>query len=44
MTRIDDTFARLKSEGRKAFVAYIMAGDPNEDASFAVMRRLPASG
>ena len=28
MTRIDTTFANLKSEGRKAFVAYIMAGDP----------------
>ena len=23
MTRIDDTFARLKAEGRKGFVAYI---------------------
>jgi tryptophan synthase alpha chain len=44
MTRIDDTFARLKAEGRKAFVAYIMAGDPDEDASFAVMRGLPAAG
>ncbi len=31
MTRIDDTFARLKDEGRKAFVAYIMAGDPDHD-------------
>ena len=29
MTRIDDTFARLKSQDRKAFVAYIMAGDPD---------------
>jgi tryptophan synthase alpha chain len=29
MTRIDDTFARLKSQGKKAFVAYIMAGDPD---------------
>jgi hypothetical protein len=28
MTRIDDTFARLKAEGKKAFVAYVMAGDP----------------
>ncbi len=44
MTRIDDTFARLKSEGRKAFVAYIMAGDPDVEASFAVMEGLPAAG
>ncbi len=44
MSRIDDTFARLKAEGRKAFVAYIMAGDPDVAASFAVMRGLPAAG
>ena len=44
MTRIDDTFARLKDEGRKAFVAYIMAGDPDVDASYAVMHGLPAAG
>ena len=30
MTRIDQTFARLKSEGKKAFVSYIMAGDPEK--------------
>jgi len=44
MTRIDDTFARLKAEGRKAFVAYIMAGDPDRDTSMAVMAGLPAAG
>jgi len=44
MSRIDDTFARLKAEGRKGFVAYIMAGDPNMAASFEVMRGLPAAG
>ena len=27
MTRIDATFERLKSENKKAFIAYIMAGD-----------------
>jgi tryptophan synthase alpha chain len=44
MTRIDDTFARLRAEGRKAFVAYIMAGDPDRDTSMAVMAGLPAAG
>jgi tryptophan synthase alpha chain len=27
--RIDDTFARLKSKGQKALIAYLMAGDPS---------------
>jgi tryptophan synthase alpha chain len=44
MTRIDTTFARLKAEGKKAFVAYIMGGDPDEAASLAVMQGLPAAG
>jgi tryptophan synthase alpha chain len=44
MTRIDDTFARLKSEGKKAFVAYIMAGDPDVPTALAVMKGLPAAG
>ncbi|MDD9723032.1 tryptophan synthase subunit alpha [Sulfitobacter sp. PR48] len=44
MTRIDAKFAALKSQGRKAFVSYIMAGDPNYDKSLEVMRGLPAAG
>lgn len=44
MTRIDDTFARLQAEGRKAFVAYIMAGDPDLGTSLAVMQGMPAAG
>jgi tryptophan synthase alpha chain len=44
MTRIDDTFARLRRDGRKAFVAYIMAGDPDPGTSLAVLRGLPAAG
>ncbi len=44
MTRIDDTFARLKAQGKKAFVAYIMGGDPDEGTSLAVMQGLPAAG
>ncbi|WP_415184947.1 tryptophan synthase subunit alpha [Phaeovulum sp.] len=44
MTRIDITFAKLRAEGRKAFVTYIMAGDPNPEASLAVMKGLPGAG
>jgi tryptophan synthase alpha chain len=29
MNRIEQTFLRLKKQGRKAFIPYVMAGDPN---------------
>lgn len=44
MTRIDDTFARLKAEGKKAFVAYVMAGDPDFERSLELVRGLPGAG
>jgi tryptophan synthase alpha chain len=44
MTRIDDTFARLKAEGKKAFVAYVMAGDPDYDTSVEIVKALPGAG
>ncbi|MCB2093047.1 MAG: tryptophan synthase subunit alpha [Rhodobacteraceae bacterium] len=44
MTRIDQTFANLRAEGRKAFVTYIMAGDPDYATSLDLMRGLPAAG
>jgi tryptophan synthase alpha chain len=44
MTRITDTFARLASVDRKAFVAFVMAGDPDYDTSLAVIRGLPEAG
>ncbi|MFY0690446.1 MAG: tryptophan synthase subunit alpha [Paracoccaceae bacterium] len=44
MTRIDDTFARLKAEGKKAFVTYTMAGDPSYETSFEILKGLPAAG
>ena len=44
MTRIDAKFAALRAEGRKAFVAYIMAGDPDPDTSLALMQGLPGAG
>jgi tryptophan synthase alpha chain len=44
MTRIDARFAKLKAEGRKAFVAYVMAGDPDPATSLEIVRALPAAG
>ncbi len=44
MTRIDRTFQRLRSEGRKGFVSYIMAGDPDFETSLAIVKGLPAAG
>ena len=42
--RIDARFANLKAEGRAAFVAYIMAGDPSIEHSFEILKGLPAAG
>lgn len=44
VARIDACFARLKKEGRAAFIAYHMAHDPDRGASLAVMRALAESG
>lgn len=44
MTRIDDCFARLNRQGKKAFVAYLMAGDPDPATALAVMQGLPGAG
>src|ERR1700758_5463825 len=44
MSRLSDTFARLKKEGRAAFVPFITAGDPDMETSFAILERLPGIG
>lgn len=44
LTRIDTTFAALKAQGKKAFVSYIMAGDPDFDKSLEIMQGLPGAG
>jgi tryptophan synthase alpha chain len=43
-TRIDDTFAKLKAEGRPALVTFITAGDPDYSTSLDLLRALPAAG
>ena len=42
--RIDARFAALKAENRAAFVAYVMAGDPDYDRGLEILRGLPAAG
>ena len=44
MARIDDTFLTLRATGKKAFVAYIMAGDPDYNKSMELLNGLPGAG
>ncbi|OUR78502.1 tryptophan synthase subunit alpha [Alphaproteobacteria bacterium 46_93_T64] len=43
-TRIDRRFAALKSEGRAAFISFVMAGDPDHDTALKIIQGLPAAG
>jgi tryptophan synthase alpha chain len=43
-TRIDARFAQLKTEGRSAFVTFVMAGDPDLETSLAIVKALPQAG
>ena len=44
MTRIDDKFAELSAAGKKAFVTYMMAGDPDYETSLEIVKGLPGAG
>jgi tryptophan synthase alpha chain len=44
MSRIADTFAALRREGRAGLVTYVTAGDPDLDRSAAVLRALARGG
>lgn len=44
MSRIEKTFEKCKSEGRKALITFITAGDPDRETSFNVLKSLPKSG
>ena len=44
MTRIDRRFAALKADRKKAFVSYIMAGDPDYETSLQIVLGLPGAG
>jgi len=43
-SRIDRRFAALKKDGRKAFVAFVTAGDPDAETAKEIMLGLPAAG
>jgi tryptophan synthase alpha chain len=42
--RIDARFAELKAQNRAAFVAYVMAGDPDQATALEILKGLPAAG
>ncbi len=44
MSRIAASFQRLKSEGRKALIPYVTAGDPNREATLGMMHAMVDSG
>lgn len=44
MTRIQETFSRLKSEGRKALIPFVTAGDPPLDELGPILRALEEAG
>lgn len=44
MSAIDDLFAKLRSEKRKAFMPFVTAGDPDLDFTKLVIKELDARG
>jgi tryptophan synthase alpha chain len=44
MSRIEETFGRLRAKGEKALVGFITAGDPNPAQSLEIARQMCLSG
>jgi tryptophan synthase alpha chain len=44
MSRLQTRFDELKEQNRAALVTFVTAGDPNYDASLAILKGLPAAG
>ncbi|HEX8190490.1 MAG TPA: tryptophan synthase subunit alpha, partial [Pyrinomonadaceae bacterium] len=44
MSRIDEAFRNLRAEGRRGFIPYITVGDPDLDASAALIVELARAG
>ena len=42
--RIEERFAALAREDRAAFVAYVMAGDPDAETAWSILKGLPQAG
>ncbi|MFD0586915.1 tryptophan synthase subunit alpha [Paenibacillus sp. GCM10027627] len=44
MNLIDQSFARLRAEGRTALIPFVTVGDPDLDTSLAIVKRLERAG
>ena len=44
MSRIEARFAALARQDRAAFIAYVMAGDPDTETALRILQGLPAAG
>lgn len=44
MSRIDAKFAELAAVKKKAFISYVMAGDPDYDTALELVKGLPGAG
>ncbi len=44
MTRIEKTFKELRDNKKKAFISFVMGGDPNLKKSLEIIKGLPATG
>lgn len=44
MSAIDQVFERLRTQGRKAFIPFVTAGDPDLEMTAAALRRLDSLG
>jgi tryptophan synthase alpha chain len=44
MTRIENTFARLRADGRKGFIPYLTAGDPSLELTLELVLALAKAG
>jgi len=44
MSRIAKRFDKLRAEGQRAFVSYVMAGDPDAATATEIVRGLPGAG
>ena len=42
--RLDQRFGKLQEDGKKAFVAYVCAGDPDQARSLDVIRAIDRAG
>jgi tryptophan synthase alpha chain len=44
LNRLAPRFAALEAQDRAAFIAYLMAGDPDPETAFEILKGLPAAG